>query len=221
MNPGPVTDGTNDGASVWAAPATAAPATATEGVTATTAPGGVDLTAIAADLRDDHVYSQDPAQVPALKQVVAHAQAQGHDINIVVLSQQLPKFTMYRDVATELQQQVHGTVLVFGPNSVGSASPEFSRATLEDATDNLTLSNPPQAAQQMVDAIARPGLDWTLITIVLIAVVAIGAVLGRVRAVRRRSSSAPPVVEPESAPSPDRGDDTPAEDDSAPSRPHS
>nr|WP_244332022.1 DUF6676 family protein [Gordonia polyisoprenivorans] len=187
MNPGPATDGTQ----ILAAPARtvlAAPAPSydTQGVTATTAPGGVDLTAIAADLRDDHVYSEDPAQIGALKQVVAHAQADGHDINLVVLKQQMPTFTMYRDIATELQQHVGGTVLVFGPNSVGSASPEFSRVNLEDATDNLTLSNPPQAAQQMVDAITKPGVDWTLVTIVLIAVVVVGAIVGRIRSLRRR-----------------------------------
>ncbi|WP_288337548.1 DUF6676 family protein [uncultured Gordonia sp.] len=191
MNPGPATDG----AQILAAPGTtvlAAPASSydTQGVTATTAPGGVDLTAIAADLRDDHVYSEDPAQIGALKQVVAHAQADGHDINLVVLKQQMPTFTMYRDIATELQQHVGGTVLVFGPNSVGSASPEFSRVNLEDATDNLTLSNPPQAAQQMVDAITKPGVDWTLVTIVLIAVVVIGAIVGRIRSLRRRDRGA-------------------------------
>ena len=190
MNPGPATDG----AQILAAPGTtvlAAPASSydTQGVTATTAPGGVDLTAIAADLRDDHVYSEDPAQIGALKQVVAHAQADGHDINLVVLKQQMPTFTMYRDIATELQQHVGGTVLVFGPNSVGSASPEFSRVNLEDATDNLTLSNPPQAAQQMVDAITKPGVDWTLVTIVLIAVV-VGAIVGRIRSLRRRDRGA-------------------------------
>ena len=136
------------------------------------------------------VYSEDPAQIGALKQVVAHAQADGHDINLVVLKQQMPTFTMYRDIATELQQHVGGTVLVFGPNSVGSASPEFSRVNLEDATDNLTLSNPPQAAQQMVDAITKPGVDWTLVTIVLIAVVVIGAIVGRIRSLRRRDRGA-------------------------------
>lgn len=184
MTPGPVTDGSL----VLAAPALAAPAT--EGVTATMAPGGIDLTVIADELRANHVFSQDRTQVDALRQVVAGAQAKGHEISIVVLSQQMPKFTMYRDIATELQSQVGGTVLVFGPNSVGSASPEFSRVDLENATDNLTLSNPPQAAAQMVDDIMTPGLNWTVITIVLIVVVAIGAVLGRLRALRARRVAA-------------------------------
>ncbi|MGW5521768.1 Rv1476 family membrane protein [Gordonia sp. NPDC003950] len=184
MTPGPVADGSL----ILAAPV-AAPASEYDspGVTDTTAPGGIVLATIADGLRDDHVYTQNPDQVDALRAVVNHAQGQGHDINIVVLDQKMPVFTMYRDIATELQQQVGGTVLVFGPNAVGSASPEFSRVVLEESTDKLTLSNPPQAAAEMVDSITAPSLDWTLITLVLMVVVAIGAVLGRLRSLRRRA----------------------------------
>lgn len=183
MNPGPVTDGSLVVAAPEAAPGSGY---GEPMVTATTAPGGVVLAPIADGLRADHVYTQNPDQVDALRAVVAQAQGEGHDINIVVLSDRLPTFTMYRDVANELQQQVGGTVLVFGPNSVGSSSTEFSRVTLEDATGGLTLSNPPQAARQMVDSITAPGLDWTVITLILIAVVVLGAVLGRLRMLRRR-----------------------------------
>lgn len=184
MAPGPVADVPM----ILAAPA--------ERVTATTAPNGLDLVSIAADLRTDHVYTDTPDQLPALEKVVAHARADGHDIYLVVLAQQQPKFTMYRDIATELQQHVGGTVLVFGPNSVGSASPEFSRVKLEEATDNLTLKDPPTAARQMVDSITAPGVDWTLVSIVLIVVVVIGAVIGRLTSLRRRARVAPTNSQP-------------------------
>ncbi|MGW0035563.1 Rv1476 family membrane protein [Gordonia sp. NPDC003376] len=152
-------------------------------------PGDVDLAAIAASLKTDHVWG--PAdQVAGLEKIVSDARAQGHDINIVVLTEKMPRFTVYRDIATELQHEVGGTVLVLGPNAAGSSSTEFSRVQLEEATDNLTLSNPTQAARDMVDYITDPGVNYTLLTIVLIVVVAIGAVLGRLRTLRRRRGAA-------------------------------
>ncbi|NDK90532.1 hypothetical protein GYA93_13220 [Gordonia desulfuricans] len=154
-------------------------------------PGDVDLAAIAATLKTDHVWG--PAdQVPGLEKIVSDARAQGHDINIVVLTEKMPRFTLYRDIATELQHEVGGTVLVLGPNAVGSSSSEFSRVQLEESTDNLSLSNPTQAARDMVDYITDPGVNYTLVTIVLIVVVVIGAVLGRLRTVRRRRDAGEP-----------------------------
>lgn len=147
-------------------------------------PDDVPMDDIATALQNGNVYA--PAdQVAGLREVVAHAKSQGHDVNFVVLSQTQPKFTIYRDIATELQTQTGGTVIVLAPNSVGSASPEFSRVTQEEATQNLTLSNPTLAARQMYDQMADPGVNWTLVTLLLIAVVVIGAVIARVRGRRR------------------------------------
>ena len=51
---------------------------------------------------------------------------------------------------------------------------------LEQATDNLTISNPPVAAEQMVDRMTeQTQVPWTVVTVVLIAVVAVGAVVAR------------------------------------------
>ena len=46
-----------------------------------------------------------------------------HDIKIVVLTGYQPKFTYYRDIALTVQQQTGGTVIVLGPDSLGSAGP--------------------------------------------------------------------------------------------------
>ncbi|MCH5643465.1 MULTISPECIES: DUF6676 family protein [unclassified Gordonia (in: high G+C Gram-positive bacteria)] len=156
---------------------------------APTIPGltGVDMGQLATDIRDDHVAAPDnPDQVAALRKVVADAKANGHDISLVVVKTQQPTYTIYRDIATTLQPEVGGTVIVLGPNSVGSTSPEFSRFVQEQATNNLDLRQPAAAAGQMVDQMTAPTLDWTIITLVLIVVVGVGAVLGRLKTLRRR-----------------------------------
>ena len=62
--------------------------------------------------------------MPALKAVAADAAGKGHDIKIVVLTGP-SQFTYYRDIALTVQQQTGGTVIVLGPDSLGSAGPEF------------------------------------------------------------------------------------------------
>ncbi|MGV9711232.1 Rv1476 family membrane protein [Gordonia sp. NPDC003424] len=151
-------------------------------------PDDVDMSAILADLRDDGVSTSTPSDVPGLRTVVADAKHDGYQVSIVVLEQRQPKFTYYRDIATQLQSEVGGTVMVLGPDSVGSASPDFSRVDQEQATENLTLTNPPQAAQKMWDQMSGPSLNWTVISLVLIIVVVIGAVLARMRQVRARAA---------------------------------
>ncbi|GAC68738.1 Rv1476 family membrane protein [Gordonia soli] len=143
-------------------------------------PEDIDMAALLADIQDDHVAA--PAdQVAGLREVVAHAKAEGYDVSFVVLPEAQPKFTYYRDIASQLQSETGGTVIVLGPNSVGSSSPYFSRVQQEEATDNLTLTNPPLAARQMFDQMTEPGVNWTLVTLVLLVVVVVGAVLARLR----------------------------------------
>ncbi|GAB35038.1 hypothetical protein GOOTI_132_00390 [Gordonia otitidis NBRC 100426] len=143
------------------------------------------MAALRSELLADHVAA--PAdQEPELRSLVARAKSDGYELNVVVLTESQPNFTYYRDIATELQSQVGGTVLVIGPNSVGSASNEFSRVVQEQAMDDLTLQKPTVAATQMYDELTAPQIDWTLVTIVLILVTIVGAVLARVRSVRAR-----------------------------------
>lgn len=148
-------------------------------------PANVDMAALRSELLADHVAA--PAdQEPELRSLVARAKSDGYELNVVVLTESQPNFTYYRDIAAELQSQVGGTVLVIGPNSVGSASNEFSRVVQEQAMDDLTLQKPTVAATQMYDELTAPQIDWTLVTIVLILVTIVGAVLARVRSVRAR-----------------------------------
>lgn len=148
-------------------------------------PANVDMTGLRQELLADHVAA--PAdQEPALRALVARARSDGHDLNVVVLTEPQPNFTYYRDIATQLQSEVGGTVLVIGPNSVGSSSTDFSRVVQEQAMDDLTLQNPSVAATQMYEELTSPQIDWTLVTILLIVVTIIGAVLARVRTIRSR-----------------------------------
>lgn len=154
---------------------------------ATIIPADVDITAIEAGLADDHVDA--PADMTApLVAVVDKAKAQGHDMYFVVLSESQPKFTYFRDIATEIQKETGGTVVVFGPGTVGSASDDFSRVQLEQAQDNLATSKPTLAAAQILDRVTdQTQVPWTVVTIALIAVVAVGAVVARFLGTRRRT----------------------------------
>jgi hypothetical protein len=142
-------------------------------------PPDVDLPQLQAGLADDGVVAP-PEMTPQILQVVSEARDKGYDIHFVVTDKVYPRITYYRDIATELQEETGGTVIVLGGNYVGSASDEFSRVELEQATDNLTISNPPVAAQQMLDRMTeQTQVPWTVVTMVLIAVVAVGAVIAR------------------------------------------
>ncbi|MBD0861536.1 hypothetical protein IA539_09970 [Gordonia sp. zg691] len=169
--------------SVWAAPDTA-------GNTELTGLVGVDMTQLSRDIADDAVAGATPEQLPAMLEVVEYAKDKGHDVSFVVIDQMQPRFTLYRDIANQLQEQVGGTVIVLGPNSVGTSSPEFSRVVQEQATDGLVLTDPPGAARQMIDTMTGPNVDWTLVGLGLILVVVVGAVLARLRAVRARTAAA-------------------------------
>jgi hypothetical protein len=147
-------------------------------------PDNIDVNAIVTAVKSQGVYG--PAeQVPALKAVAADAAGKGHDVKIVVLTGYQPKFTYYRDIALTVQQQTGGTVIVLGPDSLGSAGPEFPRVVQESASQNLTLSDPPGAARQMVDQLTAPQTDWTLLTIVLTLFVLAAAVGARLFSRRR------------------------------------
>jgi len=169
-------------------------------------PADVDLKAIEVDLADDHVSA--PADLtPRLASVVSQARDEGHDMYFVVLSESQPKFTYFRDIATALQDETGGTVVVFGPGTVGSASDDFSRVQLEQAQDNLSTSNPPVAAQQLLDRMTdQTQVPWTVVTIALIVVVALGAVAARVLGHRRADATTPAVSAQTASSAPAAGD---------------
>lgn len=147
----------------------------------------LDLPAIVAQLQATGVWA--PADQRAeLQKVVDGADANGHDLHLVVLDDAYTPFTVYRDIATELQSQVGGTVLVMGPSGQrGTASSEFSRVQLEDGTsDSVTGATPAVAAQQIYDDASAPAADWTLVTIVLVLLVVLCAVGARLMTLRQR-----------------------------------
>lgn len=151
----------------------------------------LDLDAIVTQLQATGVYA--PAdQVPALEQVVAKAESNGHELHVVVLDKTYSPFTVFRDIATELQSQVGGTVIVFGKSGTGTSSSEFSRVELEDGTSEVKAGTAPAVAvEQIYDRASAPHVDWTLVTIGLIVVVVIGAVVARASQLRRRRADAP------------------------------
>ena len=150
---------------------------------------GIKLGPLRKALADDNV-SAPAEQVPALREVVEQAKKDGYDVHFVVLTERQPVFTNYRDIATALQQETSGTVIVIGPNAGGSASNEFSRVTLEQATDNLKFTDQTQAAKQMYEKMTEPSINWTVVTLILVLIVVIGGAAARVLGRRRGGAQA-------------------------------
>lgn len=152
-------------------------------------PPDVNIAELQAGLADDGVVAP-PEMTPQILKVVAEGRDKGYDLHFVVTDKVYPRITYYRDIATELQQETGGTVIVLGGNYIGSASDEFSRVELEQSTDNLTISNPPVAAQQMLDRMTeQTQVPWTVVTLVLILIVAVGAAIGRKLQLRRGNAT--------------------------------
>lgn len=180
---------------------------------------------IADGLRDDGVWTapQAAGQREPLLKLVARADNDGHNLHVVIIEQDL-KETSYRDIATTLQGEVGGTVLVFGPGGGrGAASDEFSRVELEDGANwgagkyNTVAGKATHIYARAVD----PYVDWTVVTIALVIAVVVGAVVGRWNQLRRRSLSA---ESPAAAPQPDATEPDPTAepaDDADPSAPGS
>lgn len=159
----------------------------------------LDMPAIKQSLKTTGVWA--PAdQQAGLKALVKQAADDGHDLHVVVLEQTYPKFTAYRDIATELQSQVGGTVLVFGAaGGSGTASSEFSRVDLEDASGSVKATDVTQKATQMYHEVTDPNVNWNGVTIGLILVVVIGAVIARLMSKRRRPDPASEIVKSDDA----------------------
>ncbi len=175
----------------------------------------LDVAGIAAQLKQTGVYA--PAdQQPGLQQVVDRAATDGHHLHLVVLEQSYSPFTVYRDIATELQSQVGGTVLVMGASGMGTASDEFSRVELEDASNEVKAgSSAESAASQIYDRAIAPHADWTLVTLGLILVAVLGAIIARVTMLRRRAVDGGAGASADGASTDNRGPETTAaiEDD--------
>lgn len=151
-------------------------------------PPGLDVDTILADLADDGV-SAPATEVPALQELVARAHDGGLDLRVVVLAENPVRDSQLRDVATEVGVHDGGTVLVLSPNWVGTWSDSLPRSTVEDAQDYAYTGNAVDSANQFLDAALRPDPPYTLITIVLLAVVACGAAATWMLRARRQAAT--------------------------------
>jgi hypothetical protein len=163
-------------------------------------PPDVDIVAVNAAVSRDGV-SAPAADVPALKAVVADAQANGIDLKIVVVPTNPPIDTPLRDIATEVGQAHPGsTVLTISPSFAGTYSEEFDRATLEAGQDVAKTGNPVQSATNFVGELEATHFPWTAFTVVLVIGVLAAAVATRLLQVRARRAPAGSDVAENAAP---------------------
>ncbi|GEM_PF-429176 len=142
------------------------------GPSATDLPAGVSVETILADLADDHVSA--PEQyVGDIAAQVQRARDNGFDLSVVVLDANPRIDTQLRDLATEVVSEDGGTVLVLSPSWVGSFSDTVDRVDLEAAQDRTYTGNPVVSTTNFVDSLVEPSPPWTLMTLLLIAVVAV------------------------------------------------
>ena len=138
---------------------------------------------VQADVADDGVSVPTSAQadVPALREVVEKARDEGIDLKIVVIDVNPPIDTPLRDIATEVGEANPGsTVLTLSPSFAGTYSPEFDRVTLEAGQDVAKTGDPVQSSENFLGELTASHFPWTPFTIVLLLVVAIGAIATRV-----------------------------------------
>ncbi|QNG18861.1 hypothetical protein G4H71_21200 [Rhodococcus triatomae] len=153
-------------------------------------PSGVEVSEILADVAADGVAAPD-AVVDELLAVVDRAAGHGIDLSIVVLEENPTRDSELRDLATDVGAEEGGTVLVLSPNWVGSYSDSISRVQLESGQDRTyTGGDAVVAADNFVDDLLEPGPPWTLLTVLVLGVVAL-ATAALIRAKLRRGDDAP------------------------------
>ncbi len=165
------------------------------GPAATDLPPGVTLETILADLVDDQLSvpenvensELDPSE---LVEQVQRAQDHGIDLSVVVVESNPYMDSQLRDLATAVGSEDGGTVLVLSPDWVGTFSDSLDRVTLEAAQDRTYTGDPVVSTTNFVDSLLEPGQPWTLMTLVLILVVAAVGGLTYL-AKRRRADTAP------------------------------
>ncbi|WP_233531888.1 DUF6676 family protein [Antrihabitans sp. YC2-6] len=153
-------------------------------------PPDVDLDDVLADVATDHVCAP-PAEVAAMTKVVAHAEAEGIDLTIIVVDKNPGHDSMLRDLATEVGKHEGGTVLVLSPDYVGTYSDSISRVQLETAEDPAKWSggNSEKAANNFVNELSTYSQPWTAITCVILATTL--AIVGGLYVVKTRRGTTP------------------------------
>ena len=148
-------------------------------------PPEVDMAAVQAAVGSGGVSAPAGADLPALRQVVADARADGIDLKIVVLDVNTGIDTPLRDIATVVGQANPGsTVLVLNPVFSGTYSSTFNRVLLEAGEDVAKTGNPVVSAQNFVNQLNTPIFPWTEFAIVLTLAVLLAAIGTRILQVR-------------------------------------
>lgn len=144
----------------------------------------LDYDAVAADLADDGVAAPEPL-VDGLRSVVAEADEGGVDLSIVYTEAPAAVYTDARDVATLLNQEYEGTVLVRTPVFVGSSSDTIARHKLEAGQDDARQEfDPVTSATVFTHKITAPAPPWggysaAALVLIVVAVVAFAVALRR------------------------------------------
>lgn len=150
---------------------------------------------VLAEVGADGVSAPPGADEAGLRQIVSEAQADGIDLKIVVIDRDPHIDTPLRDIATEVGiAYPDATVLALSPSFAGTWSGSIDRVTLEAGQDLAKTGNPVQSAQNFVDQITTDDFPWTLLTIVLVVVVALAAAGTRLLQVWAKRETAPAPV---------------------------
>lgn len=150
-------------------------------------PVWLDYAAVAADLADDGVSAPEPF-VEGLRTVVSEAADRGLDLKVVYSEAPAVVYTDARDLATLLNQEYEGTILVRTPLFVGSSSDSIPRHQLESGQDDAWEEiDPVTSAAVFAHKISAPAPPWGTYSAVLL-VLAVVAVLAFAVALRRRAA---------------------------------
>jgi len=156
---------------------------------------------VLAEVGEDGVSAPPGSDEAGLRQIVSEARGDGIDLKIVVIARDPHLDTPLRDIATEVGTAYpDATVLALSPSFAGSYSGTLDRVTLEAGQDLAKTGNPVQSAQNFLDQITTDDFPWTLLTIMLVLLVAAAAAVTRVlqvwskRTTVQASGNAPPVT---------------------------
>ncbi|MDT5095891.1 MAG: hypothetical protein QOH60_5254 [Mycobacterium sp.] len=155
-------------------------------------PIGECLNQVIIDVGDDGVAAPKGEDIAGLRQVVADSKQKGTDLKIVVLPVSPRIEAHLRDVAWEVGHAYPGsTVLVLSPGMAGTYSQQYDRVTLENGQDVAKLPGGfVHSARSFADELQKPEFPWSVLTIALVLVVAVGVVMARVLQVRGRRAAA-------------------------------
>lgn len=147
-------------------------------------PQWLDYDAVAGDLAEDGVSAPEPF-VEGLRTVVTEAGDRGLDLKVVYTEAPAAVYTDARDLATFLNQEYEGTILVRTPVFVGSSSDSIPRHLLEAGQDDASEEfDPVASAAVFAHKVTAPAPPWgaysaVVLVLALVAVVAVAVALRR------------------------------------------